>query len=71
MLLFEVTTEFCPGDSKEITREVLYVTSSDDSLQTVVSYYAEHCEQYEKELKGVREVLAIVHHIEPTTADGP
>jgi len=63
MKVFEVTTEYCIGDEKEITREHTYVTAEDDSIQTVWRNYTEHCEQYEKELIGAREVLTIVHHI--------
>ncbi len=65
MKLFEVITEFCRGDSKEITRESAYVTSHDDNIVTVTVTYAKHCEQYEKLLISVREVLSIVHHIVP------
>lgn len=61
--VFEVATEFCRGDSKEITREVAYVTAEDDSLLTVTTHYTRHCFEYEKALKGVREVLTIVEHI--------
>ncbi len=54
MKVFEVTTEHCEGDSKEITKTVQYVTSSDNRLKSVVDYYTKHCYQYAKELIGVR-----------------
>ncbi len=64
MKVFEVTTEHCEGDSKEITKTVQYVTSSDNRLKSVVDYYTKHCYQYAKELIGVHEVLTVVEHIE-------
>jgi len=63
MKVFEVTTEHCMGDSKEITTTVQYVTSEKDTLLSVTDYFTKHCEEYEKDLKGVREVLVIVEHI--------
>ena len=63
MKVFEVTSEFCRGESKEITTEVQYVTSEKDSLQSVTDYFTRHCEEFEKDLKGVREVLTIAQHI--------
>jgi ribosomal protein S15P/S13E len=63
MKVFEVISEFCRSDSKEITTEVQYVTSEKDTLQSVTDYFTKHCEEYEKDLKGVREVLTIVQHI--------
>lgn len=63
MKVFEVTSEFCMGDSKEITTEVQYVTSDANTIQSVTDHFTEHCEQYEKDLKGVREVLTIVQNI--------
>ncbi len=64
MKVFEVTTEHCEGDSKEITKTVQYVTSSDNRLKSVVDYYTKRCNEYEKELIGVYEVLTIVEHLE-------
>ncbi len=64
MKVFEVTTEHCEGDSKEITRTVQYVTSSDNRLKSIVDYYTKHCKEYEKKLIGVCEVLTIVEHLE-------
>jgi len=63
MKVFEITTEHCEGDSKEITTTVQYVTSTANTLKSVTDYFTGHCEQYEKELKSVREVLVIVEHI--------
>lgn len=63
MKVFEVRTEFCIGDSKEITAETQYVTSEANTLKSVVDHFTEHCEQYDKDLIGVREILTIVQHI--------
>ena len=63
MKVFEVTTEYA-GPDKDLIREVAYVTSEADTLKSVTDYYTEHCYQYEKDLKAVREVLTIVQHIE-------
>ena len=63
MKVFEVTTEHCEGDSKEILTTVQYVTSAKGTLKSVTDYFTEECEQYEKDLKGIREVLVIVQHI--------
>ena len=64
MKVFEVRTERCESDSNKITESVQYVTSEKDSLLSVTEYFTKHCEEYEEDLKGVREVLAIVQHIE-------
>ena len=61
--VFEVTTEHCEGDSKEITSTRLFVTSKENTLKSVVDYYTQHCFEYDKDLIGVREVLTIVEHI--------
>ena len=63
MKVFEVTTEHCAGDSKEILTTVQYVTSEQDTLKSVTDHFTRHCYEYEKDLKGVREVLTIVEHI--------
>lgn len=67
MKVFEVTTEHCEGDSKEIIKTVKYVTSKENTLKSVTDYFTSHCEQYEKDLMGVREVLVIVEHIDTNT----
>ena len=48
MKVFEVTTEQCENDCKEITTTVQYVTSNDDNLLSVVEHFTKHCEEYEK-----------------------
>jgi len=63
MKVFEVTTEHCEGDSKEITTTRQYVTSEDNTLLSVTEYFTRHCYEYEKDLIGIREVLVIVEHI--------
>ena len=63
MKVFEVTTEHCEGDSKEITTSVQYVTSEAGTLKSVTDHFTEHCHQYDMDLKGVREVLTIVQNI--------
>ncbi|MBW1672109.1 MAG: hypothetical protein JRJ45_00435 [Deltaproteobacteria bacterium] len=64
MKVFEVTTEHCKDDSDEIIKSVQYVTSEKDTLKSVADHFTAHCYEYDKELKGVREVLTIVQHIE-------
>jgi len=63
MKLFEVITEHCVGDDPEIMTTVQYVTASNNSLESVAKHFTEHCYQYEKELKGVKEVLVITQNI--------
>ena len=63
MKVFEVTTEHCEDDSKEITTTVQYVTSEENTIMSVVDHFTRHCYEYEKDLKGVREVLVIVEHL--------
>lgn len=63
MKVFEVITEHCEGDSIEITTTIQYVTAASDTLLDVTKYYTEQCYQYDKELKGIREVLTIVEQI--------
>ena len=63
MKVFEVITEHCSDDAKEIRRQAQYVTAEDNSFKTVVDYFTTHCEQYEEDLIGVREIIVIVQHI--------
>ncbi len=69
MKVFEVLTEHCEGDSKNITTSCQYVTSSENTLKSVVDHYTKHCYEYQKDLKGVKEVLTIVEHIEQPPAN--
>jgi hypothetical protein len=62
--VFEVLTEHCEGDSNEITITRQYVTAKDNTIKAVTDYFTVECEQYEKQLMGVKEVLVIVQHIE-------
>jgi len=63
MKVFEVTIEYCREDSNEIITERQYVTSEEDTLKSVTDYFTNHCYEYDKELKSVREVVTIVQHI--------
>ena len=63
MKVFEVRTESCTDEAKEIIETVQYVTSKADTLLSVTEHFTRHCEEYELDLKGVREVLTIVEHI--------
>lgn len=63
MKVFEVTCEYCQGDSKEVITEQQYVTSEEGTLKSVTDYFTQHCFEYGKDLIGVREVLTIVQHI--------
>ena len=64
MKVFEVVTEHCVDDSKEILKSASYVTSEKNTLLSVTEYFTRHCEEYEKDLIGIREVLTIVEHIQ-------
>lgn len=64
MKVFEAITEHDVLGSNEIQKEMNYVTSYEDTLKSVADYFTEHCEQYEKELMSVREVLTISAHID-------
>jgi ribosomal protein S15P/S13E len=73
MKVFEVISEYCQGDSKEIITERQYVTSESNTILAVTAYFTKHCYEYEKDLKSVREVLTIVQHIkseEPEVVSG-
>jgi len=63
MKVFEVTTEHYSEDSKQISKQVQYVTTDKNTLKSVVDYFTKHCEQYEEDLIGVREIIVIVQHI--------
>ena len=63
MKVFEVITEHYSTDSTETTRTVQYVTSQEDTLKSVADYFTDHCEQYEKSLLCVKEVLTLTEHI--------
>lgn len=63
MKVFEVTIEYMHNKSNEIITEVQYVTSNEDTIKSVTDYFTQHCHEYEKDLKGVREVLTIVQNI--------
>jgi len=63
MKVFEVTTIRFKKNSKETIDTVQYVTSTKNTLLSVVDYFTKHCEQYEEALKGVREVLVIAQNI--------
>lgn len=63
MKVFKVITEQCAGDSKEIITTQQFVTADSNELITVTEWFTDHCEQYEKDLKGVLEVLVITQNI--------
>ena len=63
MKVFEVTIEKCYKKSKKIDTSIQYVTSEADTLLSVTEYFAKHCEEYEEDLKSVKEVVTIVQHI--------
>lgn len=70
MKVFEVTCEYCEGDSKEVITEHQYVTASNNDLATVADYFTKHCYEYEKQLLSVREILTIVQQIETPSEEG-
>lgn len=59
MKVFEVITEHCKDDNKEVIKTVQYVTSKENSLLSVVEHYTSHCYEYEKDLISVRDVLTV------------
>lgn len=61
--VFEVISEYCEGDSKEIITRRQFVTSADGTMKSVTDYFTQHCEEYEEDLKSVREFLVVVQHI--------
>ena len=63
MKVFEVRTERCEPDGNKITESVQYVTSEKGTLLSVAEYFTRHCEEYEEDLKSVKEVVTIVQHI--------
>ena len=67
MKVFEVITEYSDGDSKEIHTMVQYVTSEENTLLSVTEYFTKHCEEYDKELKSVKEIVVITEHIKQFT----
>ena len=69
MKVFEVITEHCEGDSKEITVTAQYVTSKDNTLLSVTEYFTKECEEYEKDLKSVKEIVVITQHITDTDSE--
>ena len=69
MKVFEVTTEFCRRGNTEIEKEVQYITSEQDTLFSVAEYFSRHCDQYEKDLLSVREIMTITQHIQNDPAD--
>ena len=64
MKVFEVITEHCEDDSKEITKTVTYVTTERNLISDVVDFYTRHCLEYGEDLIGVREVLTVCRNIE-------
>jgi len=66
MKVFEVRTDQhndVKGGGVETVETTQYVTHENDSLLGVTEYFTKHCEEYEEDLRGVREVLVIVQHI--------
>ena len=67
MKVFEVITEYCEGDSKEIHTMAQYVTSEENTLLSVTKHFTKHCEEYERDLKSVKEIVTITEHIKQLT----
>ena len=64
MKVFEVITEHCKSDSTEILTTRRYVTSAKNTLKSVADHFTIHCEEYELELKSVKEVIVITEHLD-------
>lgn len=62
MKIFEVITEY-EIDGK-LQRETQYVTSEPDTLKSVSDHFTTHCLEYEKDFKGVREILIVTEHLD-------
>ena len=61
--VFQVITESFKENSNELEEMIQYVTSEENTMLSVVEHFTTHCEQYEEDLKSVRDVLSIVQHI--------
>ena len=61
MKVFEVICEYC-GEGKEIITERQFVSGK--TFEGVAEHFVQHCEEYEKDLKCVREVLVVVEHVD-------
>lgn len=64
MKVFEVITEHCEHDSTEILTTRRYITSQKDTLKSVSDHFTIHCQEYELDLKSVKEVLIITEHLD-------
>jgi thioredoxin-related protein len=63
MKVFEVIVFRTSDISTEVTEERRFVTSEDDSLLSVVKHYTKYCEEFNRDLISVREVLNVVEHL--------
>jgi ribosomal protein S15P/S13E len=60
--VFQVICEYT-GDDGEVIEESQFVTHESNSLLGVTKHFTKHCDEFEKDLKSVRDVLNIVEHI--------
>ena len=61
MKVFQVQTEY-EADG-EIRKETMFVTAEDDDILSVTEHFKRHCYEYEKDLKGIMEVLTVVESV--------
>lgn len=64
--VFEVVTEKLEEDEQgeKIVKYYQYVTSEDDELLSVASYFTTFCEEYDFKLISIKELLTVTNHIE-------
>ena len=63
MKVFQVISERIDEEGRVVDVE-RYVTATDNSLKTVCDWYTRHCDEYEENLKLVREVITVCHQIQ-------
>lgn len=67
MKVFQVQTEY-EADG-EIRKETMFVTAEDDDILSVTEHFKRHCYEYEKDLKGIMEVLTVVESVKSSEND--
>lgn len=60
MKIFEVRSEYME-ENREITEQIQYVAG--DDIQQVCIHFVVECEQFERDLKSVRQVLTVVQDL--------
>ena len=63
MKVFEVITETGNKENSNLVKTIQFVTSENNSMESVVRYYTKQCENYCLNLKSVSEIIIISNHI--------